>query len=195
MHRRSRRGEAVAKPSEVAKSAGIPNNLIVTCPAVSARALRASRSAHETRVRALRTREDHVRGGWRSGGGRRQAHFKALVPHELDTGTPVDSAAPISPEQRCGADMKWMQQHTHLARLCGRAPIPLALLAQRARAAVANAGRIHQAQTAIPLATPLLEVKRLPCGTTQGPVGLQRKVLTSKAPGFPGGGRGRRAVP
>ena len=50
----------------------------------------------EARVRALRTGEDHVGGGWRSGGRRRQAHFETLVLHELDTGTPVDSAAPIS---------------------------------------------------------------------------------------------------
>jgi hypothetical protein len=41
--------QAVAKPSEVAKAAGTPNRLIVTRPAVGARALRASRSAHKKR--------------------------------------------------------------------------------------------------------------------------------------------------
>jgi hypothetical protein len=37
-------GQAVAKPSEAAKSAGTPHNLTVTCPAVETRALRANRS-------------------------------------------------------------------------------------------------------------------------------------------------------
>ena len=52
---RSRRGYAVATPSEVAKPAGIPNNLIVTCPPVSERALRVSRFSQERRACALRT--------------------------------------------------------------------------------------------------------------------------------------------
>jgi hypothetical protein len=37
-------GQAVAKPSEEAKSAGTPHSLTVTCPVVETRALRASRS-------------------------------------------------------------------------------------------------------------------------------------------------------
>ncbi len=37
-------GQAVAKPSEVAKSTGTPHNLTVTCPDVETRALRANRS-------------------------------------------------------------------------------------------------------------------------------------------------------
>ena len=148
----------------------------------------------EARACALRTGEDRVRGGRRSGR-RRQAHLDALRSHQLHTGTPVFSAAPISPEHRCGTHLERMQQHTHLARLGGHAAIPLTLLAQRTRATVANAGCIHQAQTAIGLATPLLDPKRLPCGTAECPVGLERKVGSGEAPRFSGGGGGRRAIP
>src|SRR2546429_3809239 len=42
-------GQTVAKPSEVAKRSGTPNNRIVTRPAVRGRTLRASRSAHVSR--------------------------------------------------------------------------------------------------------------------------------------------------
>jgi hypothetical protein len=50
-HRGTRRAcvQAVAKPSEVAKTSGTPNSLIVTRPAVGTRALRTSRSSHESR--------------------------------------------------------------------------------------------------------------------------------------------------
>jgi hypothetical protein len=88
-----------------------------------------------------------------------------------------------------------MEQEADLARLRGSAAIPLTLLTQRTRAAVANAGRIQHAQATIGFSTPLLGMKRLSCGTTQRSVGLERKVLTRKAPRFPGAGCGRRAIP
>ena len=138
-------------------------------------------------MRSLRAGEDPVRGGWRSGG-RRQAHLNALVSHELHAGTPMFSAAPIAPEERGRTNLARMQQHAHLARLCRRIAIPLTLLAQRTRAAVANAGRIDHAQTAIDLAAPLLGMKRLPCGTEERPIRLERKVGPGEAPRFPGGG-------
>jgi hypothetical protein len=149
----------------------------------------------ETRVRALRTGQAHVRCGRLRGGRWRQAHLDALVPHELQTGAPVRSAAGVAPEQRCGTHPQRMEQHTHLARLRGRAAIPLALLTQRTRAAVANAGRIHHAQTAIGLAPPLLGVKRLSCWTQERPIRLQRKVGSGEAPRFPGGGAGGWSIP
>jgi len=69
----SRWGYTVAKPSEVAKPAGIPNNVIVTCPAVSERALRASRAAHERRecARCARERITSALGGEVAAGGDR----------------------------------------------------------------------------------------------------------------------------
>ncbi len=51
------KGQAEAKPSEVAKASGTPNSLIVTCSDVETRALRASRSCHERRVCARSARE------------------------------------------------------------------------------------------------------------------------------------------
>lgn len=67
------RSYAAAKPSEVAKPVGMPNNVITTCPAVSVRALRASRSAHERRecARCARERIASVMGGEAEGGSRR----------------------------------------------------------------------------------------------------------------------------
>jgi hypothetical protein len=115
-------------------------------------------SPPETRGRTLRPGKDQVCGGWRSGGWR-QAHFEALVPHELDTGPPMFSAAPIAPEQWFGADAKRMQQHADLAWLCGSPPIPLALLTERTRAATAKAGGIDHAQAAIGFSTPLMGKK------------------------------------
>ena len=62
----------------------------------------------EARVGTLRAGQDHFRFAWRSCGGRRQAHLDALVSHELHTGAPVRSPAPISPEQRCGTNPERM---------------------------------------------------------------------------------------
>jgi hypothetical protein len=56
----------------------------------------------KARVRTLRAGKDHLPLRWRSDGGRRQAHFDALVSHELPTGAPVLSAAPV-PRSRSGA--------------------------------------------------------------------------------------------
>jgi|SRR5712692_5359429 len=64
----------------------------------------------EARVCSLRARKDHFRCAWRRGGGGQQAHLDALVSHELHTGAPVLSAAPIPPEQRRGTNPERMQQ-------------------------------------------------------------------------------------
>jgi hypothetical protein len=82
----------------------------------------------ETRVRSLRTGQDHVRGAWRSGG-RRQTHLDALVSHKLHTSAPVLSAAPI-PRSRSGAGStrSACEPHTHLTRLsCWTAERPIRL--------------------------------------------------------------------
>ena len=105
--------------------------------------------AAETRVRSLRTGQEYLRDGWRSRGGRRQAHFNILVAHELHAGTPMCSPAPIAPEKRGRTNLERMQQHAYLARLCCGVAIPLALLAERTRTTTANAGSIHHAEAAI----------------------------------------------
>jgi hypothetical protein len=103
-------------------------------------------------------------------------HLHPLVTQKLQTRAPMNSATPVSPEERLSSDAEGMQKHTHLARLFGGAAIPLALLAQRAGPTTVNARRIDDAQTAIDLSTSLLEVKRLPCRAPKRPVRLERKV-------------------
>ena len=58
----------------------------------------------------LRAGQDHFWIAWRSCGGRRQAHLDALVSHELHTGAPMLSAAPIPPEQGRGTNPERMEQ-------------------------------------------------------------------------------------
>ena len=110
----------------------------------------------EARVGTLRTGQDHFRFAWRSSGGRRQAHLDALVSHELHTGASVRSSTPVAPEQRGRSDDEGMQKHTHLARLSGRAAIPLTLLALGTGTTTADAGRIDHAQASSGLLAPLV---------------------------------------
>lgn len=144
---------------------------------------------------ALRTRQDHILDGWRNGSGRRHAHFEALVPHELHAGTPMFFPAPISPEDRGRTNLEPMQQHAHLARLCRRSAIPLTLVAQRTRTTTANAGSIHNTQTAIDLSALLMRDQHAPSRAPQGSIRLEREVGTCKTASFPGGGRGRWSIP
>lgn len=111
--------------------------------------------------------------------------------------TPADAAYGSNPRHEDGErpDDQWMQQHTHLTRLVGGAAIPLTLLAQRARATTANAGRIHDAQTALGLCAPLMGAKLQACGTVQGAIGLEDKVSPREAARFPGQSDFCRSVP
>jgi len=114
-----------------------------------------------------------------------------LVAEKLDAGSPMNPSTPVVPSDRLWPDGQWMQQHAHLAWLLGFAPIPLALLAEWAGAATANAGGIDQPQTPIGLSTPLLGNQGASCWTPERPIGLEREVLAGEAASFPGGGRGR----
>jgi hypothetical protein len=142
-------------------------------------------------VSTLRARKDHVHSGGRSGKEREHAHLDSLVANQLETGASVFSATPIPPEQWGRTNRERMQQHADLTRLFGGAPIPLALLTQFTRTTPANTGGIHQPQAPISLLPPLLERKRIACWAAQGPVRLERKILSCEATRFPGGGCGR----
>jgi hypothetical protein len=107
---------------------------------------------------------------------------------QLHAYTTMMSTTPVIPEERLISNHERMQEDAHLARLFGGAALPLALLAQRAGTATADAGRIDHAQTAIGFSTPLMGVKRLPSRASEGAIGLERKVLPREAPCFPGGG-------
>jgi hypothetical protein len=95
------------------------------------------------------------------------------------------SAAPISPEERCGTNSEWVEQHADLARLFGRAAIPLTPLTQRAGAAPMNAGSVHHAQTSIGFSAVLMRGQLLICRAAKRSIGLERKVLTLEATGLP----------
>jgi hypothetical protein len=95
------------------------------------------------------------------------------------------SAAPISPEERCGTNSERVEQHADLARLFGRAAIPLTPLTQRAGAATVNTGSVHHAQTSIGFSAVLMRGQLLICRAAKRSIGLERKVLTLEATGLP----------
>src|SRR6266699_3154886 len=148
----------------------------------------------EARVGKLRAGKDHFRFAWRSCGGGWQAHLDALVSHELHTGAPVRSPAPIAPEQRRVTNPERMQQYTDPTRLRGCFPVPLTLLAQRAAATIAYPGAVEHAQTAIGFAALLGWAQRLASRTGQCPVGLKGEVPPGETPRFPGQGDRRLAI-
>lgn len=124
----------------------------------------------------------------------RQADLDALVSHELHAGTSVCSPAPISPEERLTPNHRGMEEDAHLAWFHSGAAIPWTLLAQGTGAATVNAGSIRHAEAAIDFSALLMSPKRLPCWTTQRPVGRERNVGSGEAPRFQRGGGGRWAV-
>src|SRR6266536_1019320 len=113
-------------------------------------------------------------------------HVYPLMAQELDAGTSIPPAAPVPPQQRSRSDREGMQKHTHLTRLGCHFALPLALLAQRARAATADAGGVHDAQASIGFPAPFVRRQLLPGGTAQCAIGLEGKVATREAIGFPG---------
>src|SRR5713226_5265189 len=107
---------------------------------------------------------------------RREAHLDALVSHELHTGAPVLSPAPIPPEQRSGTNPERMQQDTDPTRFCGCFPVPLALQTLWAAATIEDPGTVKDAQTAIDFAALLGWAQRLASRTGERPVGLEGEV-------------------
>jgi hypothetical protein len=142
----------------------------------------------------LRAGQGRRRSRWVSLASPFHLHLNPLATTEPQGSPPMLPAAPILPEDGERPDDHWMQQHTHLTRLVGGAAIPLTLFAQRARATTANAGRIHDAQTAIGLSAPLMGAKFQACGTVQCAIGLEDKVLPREAARFPGQAHLRRSI-
>src|SRR5438094_280044 len=101
----------------------------------------------------LSTRQDERLLLWSRWEGRSKPHLDALMAQELYAGAPMFSAAPIPPEQRCGAHLKGMEQDAHPAGFCRLSALPLPLLAQPTGATIANSGRVEQPQTAISFAS------------------------------------------
>ncbi len=136
-------------------------------------------------MRPLRSRKDRRSGAALAGWALRLPHLDLLITHQLHTGSPVLPAAPIPPKQRRKANDEWMQEYTHLARLCGGAAIPLALLAERTGATTVNAGTIHDAQAPIGFSALLMWGEFLVGRALQRPIRLESKVLAREATGLP----------
>ena len=87
-----------------------------------------------------------------------------------------------------------MEQQADLAWLLSGAALPLTLLPQRAGAAAANAGCIHQAQAPIGFSALLVDTQGLPGRTPQRAIWLRGKVATREAARFPGQGLDGRSI-
>jgi hypothetical protein len=122
-------------------------------------------------------------------------HINPLIAYKLNTFPSMLPPTPVAPEERLAPDDEWMQQNADLARLFGRAAIPLALLTQRAGATATDTGCIDHTQTAITFSAVFLDPKRLPGWTAQRPIRLERKIGSGEAASFPGGRRGRWSIP
>src|SRR5258708_1731962 len=107
----------------------------------------------------------------------------------------MKSPTPVTPEERSRSYGERMEQQAYLTRLGGGAALPLTLVAQRAGAATADAGRIHHAQAPISLSAPLVGAQGLPSRTAQRAIWLESKVSTREAALFPGQGRGGFPIP
>jgi hypothetical protein len=123
----------------------------------------------------LRTRK-RCRSDTGSGLPRLHLDLHALVVKQLYTRPPMSSSTPVLPEERRIPNDKRMEQDAHLARLARFAPLPLARLSQRAGTATANAGSIHDAQTAIGFSALFLRSESAPCWTAKRSIELQGKV-------------------
>lgn len=126
--RRSRLCYAAANPSEAAKDSGTRD--------LRDRELRRGWGApvasqaigkREPTMRSLRAGDDlRRRARWRRERGI-TLNLQALGAHQLDADPPIESAAPVSPEDWGGSDGQGMEQETDLARLCGVTALPLTL--------------------------------------------------------------------
>ena len=146
-------------------------------------------------MRPLRPRQRRRWERWNGRKTRFYLHLHALVTKELHTPPPMLPPAPITPEDGQRPDGQWMQQHTYLARLRRGIPLPLALFAQRTRAATTDASRIHYAQAPIGLSAPLMGTKLLARRAAQRAIGRESKLLPREAARFPGLAYNCRPVP
>ena len=121
----------------------------------------------------LGTGKEDVRVASRCGCSRQQAYLDALVRKEMHTSASMNSSAPVSPQERSISNHEWMQEDAHLAWLRGVVAIPLALVAQRTRAATANTGCVHHAQTSVRFSTMFM-------GSQGGVMGMVRGQVTGQ---------------
>src|SRR6266487_4897137 len=86
-----------------------------------------------------------------------------ILAMQTDTRQPLVPSIPVSPEEWSRSHCQGMEQHADLARFGCCAAVPLALLTQRTRTAIANTGRIDHAETAITLSTSFMRDQDTVC--------------------------------
>lgn len=153
---------------------------------VRARIVSQPRCPCETSMGTLGTRKQCGRNGER-GIPRLHLNLHALSTQQISVRMAMNPSAPIPPEERCETNRERMEQHTDLARLFGRAAIPLTLLTERAGAATVDAGSVHHTQAAIGFSAVFMRGQLLICRAAKRSIGLERKVLAREAIGLPGG--------
>jgi hypothetical protein len=143
-----------------------------TAGAERSRALRASRSVHESREWARGVRDRGAGANVELAERRKlHSHFHMLVPKQLHAHPSMVPTAPIM-RSRTGAEpiTNGCEPHAHLARLRGCATLPLTLFAQWAGTTTADTGSIHDTQAAIDFAPLLLDAQFLVGWTAKGAV-------------------------
>src|SRR5512135_1260958 len=130
------------------------------------------------------------RGGWLG-----QLDVNALTTKKLHQFSPMGASRPISPQdgmrsrreggkrwrRRAGGGLQWPENGTDPTGFLGGTAIPLTLLPQQARTAMADAGGIDHPQAAIVFATTLLGIEGEAGGTAKGAIGLGSEVGPCKA--------------
>ncbi len=138
----------------------------------------------QTVMRTLGTRDRGRSSGFGGGKGWLSLDVQALA-MQVETCLPLVSPIPVPPQQRSRSHRQGMEQDADLARFACFAPAPLALLPQRTRTAIANAGGIDHPQTAIAFSTPFMRNQDIACGTPKRPIRLKGKVGPGEAASFP----------
>ena len=136
-------------------------------------------------MRPLRTGQGRRQERWASRAAGLYLHLQVLAA-ELHASSPMKSPTPVTPEERSRSHSERMEQQAYLTRLGSGAALPLTLVAQRAGAATADAGSIHDAQASIGFSALLMRDQRMSSLATQRPIGLESKVLSREATSFPG---------
>lgn len=142
-------------------------------------------------VRTVRTfgPRDRRRGGSSAGKSWFYQDLQVLA-MQTDTCTPLVPSVPVPPEQWSGTHGEGMKQYADLARFRRGATVPLALLAQGARTARANASSIDHTQALISFSAIVMRQEHAPSRTTQRPTWLEGKVNSREVVRFPGRGGG-----
>lgn len=137
-------------------------------------------------MRSCWTRQRQRLGGWAGSMARLHLNLHALAAYQLQAGSALCPPTPVAPEQLRRGDGQRVEEQADPAWVFGRLSMPLTMLAQPTRTAIADAGLIYDAQAAIGLAALFCHREQRSSGTAQRAIGLAEKVASRKAALFPG---------